>query len=113
MFDRGLDLEQVFVQDDGMGRTYVRRRWFAGVALGVVIGVVATAPVAGALARHREASPPAREYVVRPGDTIWSIAERMNDGRDPRALVDAIGARNGIDPGSIVPGETLVIPAAG
>jgi len=113
MFDRRLDLEQVFVQDGRMSRTYVRRRWSAAVALCVVIGVVGSAPVAGALSRHHEAPPPARAYVVRPGDTIWSIAEGMSAGRDPRELVDAIGARNGIDPGSIVPGQTLWIPAAG
>ena len=113
MFDRGLDVEQVFVQDGGMGRTYVRRRWFAGLAVGMVLGIVVTAPVAGALSRHRDAPPPARSYVVRPGDTVWSIARRMAEGGDPRDLVDAIAARNGIDPGAIVPGETLLIPVPG
>jgi nucleoid-associated protein YgaU len=51
--------------------------------------------------------------VVRPGDTVWSIAERASGGGDPRSLVDAIAARNGIDAGSIVPGQALVIPSSG
>jgi nucleoid-associated protein YgaU len=50
--------------------------------------------------------------VVRPGDTLWSIARRIQDG-DPRPLVDAIQAANRADPGALVPGEVLLIPAAG
>jgi nucleoid-associated protein YgaU len=49
---------------------------------------------------------------VRPGDTLWSIARGIQDG-DPRALVDAIQAANRADPGALVPGEVLLIPAAG
>lgn len=33
--------------------------------------------------------------VVRPGDTAWSIADRLAGGVDPRPLVDAIVAANG------------------
>jgi nucleoid-associated protein YgaU len=112
MFERGLDLERMFGQDGRMGRTYVRRRWTAGTVV-VVAAVVLSAPVAGALARHREPPPPARTYVVRAGDTLWSIAERLGGGGDPRPLIDAIADRNGIDPGSIVPGQTILIPTAG
>jgi Tfp pilus assembly protein FimV len=51
-------------------------------------------------------------YVVRQGDTVWSIAERLAPGEDPRPLVDAISAANHIDPGVLLPGRTLLIPAA-
>ncbi len=84
----------------------------------VAVGVVLGAPVAGALSRHPQTADarvlPARRweqvYVVRAGDTVWSIAERAVRGGDPRALVDAIAARNGIDAGAVVPGQALVIP---
>ncbi len=85
-------------------------------SLAVAVGVVLSAPVAAALGRHPGAvpgSPPLRTervYVVRSGDSLWSIAGRIEGGADPRALVDAIAERNGIDPGSVVPGQTLVIP---
>jgi nucleoid-associated protein YgaU len=49
-------------------------------------------------------------YVVRPGDTLWSIARGVQDG-DPRPLVDAIQAANRADPGVLVPGQVLIIPA--
>ena len=117
MFEQGIDSEHVFGQDAPMGRTAVRRRRGLTVAgLGVVVAVVLSAPVAGAFGRHedpRSGSPPRhaeRVYVVRSGDTLWSIAVRFVHDADPRAVVDAIVERNGIDPGSIVPGQSIVIP---
>lgn len=84
----------------------------------VAVGVVLGAPVAGALSRHPQPAASkvlsARRweqvYVVRVGDTVWSIAERAAGGADPRALVDAIAIRNGIDTGAVLPGQALVIP---
>ena len=86
--------------------------------LSVAVGVVVSAPVAGALARRADpastAAPPARRWehvvVVQPGDTVWSIAEEEAGGDDPRAWVDAIAVRNHIDAGAVVPGQSLVIP---
>jgi nucleoid-associated protein YgaU len=119
MFEPTLDSEHLFGHDRGMGRTRVRRRRrIAAAMVSVAVGVVLGAPVAGALSRHPEAADtrvlPAKRweqvYVVRVGDTVWSIAARAAGGSDPRALVDAIAARNGIDAGAVVPGQALVIP---
>ena len=35
------------------------------------------------------------EYVVQPGDTLWSIATEIAPDRDPRAVVDALREANG------------------
>ena len=86
--------------------------------LSVAAGVVLCAPVAGALGRHTLPADakvlPARRweqvYVVRAGDTVWSIAQGAAGGADPRMLVDAIAVRNGIDASAVVPGQALVIP---
>jgi Tfp pilus assembly protein FimV len=52
-------------------------------------------------------------HLVRPGDTLWSIARDVAPGSDPRPVVDALVAANGdLDPGSLVPGRVLVIPAS-
>lgn len=32
-------------------------------------------------------------YVVRPGDTLWTIAAAVRPDRDPREIVDALAAR--------------------
>ena len=36
-----------------------------------------------------------QEYVVQPGDTLWSIATEIAPDRDPRAVVDALRDANG------------------
>ena len=119
MFERTLDTEHVFGHHGSMSRTRVRRRRrIAAAMMSVAVGVVLSAPVAGALARHAtQAHPrvlPAKRweqvYVVRPGDTVWSIAVGVAAGADPREVVDAIAVRNGIDAGAVVPGQSLVIP---
>lgn len=79
----------------------------------VAVALAAVAmPVAGAMAAPEAIDRVERtRYVVRPGDTLWSIAERAAPGHDPRAVVDAIAEANGVDASSLVPGRTLVVPA--
>ena len=119
MFEQPLDSEHVFGHHFRMGRTRVRRRRRIAVAMsGVALGLLLSAPVAGALGRHgdtggsgvRPAGRSEHVYVVRPGDTVWTIAERTAGGEDPRPWVDAIAARNGIEAGELVPGQSLVVP---
>jgi len=86
------------------------------VALGVVIGLagVLSGPVAHAagVGGSAEAKRP-RTYVVRPGDTLWSIALRWFPSADPRLVVDAIASANEVDPGALVPGQQLQLPSVG
>jgi hypothetical protein len=119
MFERGLDSEHVFGHHRSMSRTGVRRRRRIAVAmLSGALGLLLSAPVAGALGRHGDSSDtrvrPAggseHVYVVRSGDTVWTIAERVADGQDPRPWVDAIAARNDIPAGALVPGQSLILP---
>ena len=53
---------------------------------------------------------PERSYRVKPGDTLWSIAERTFPG-DPREGVWELRERNGLGGTTIVPGQLLVLPA--
>ncbi len=47
-------------------------------------------------------------YVVQPGDTLWSIALRLDPTGDPRPVVAKLEAEIGGD--NVVPGEHLVLP---
>jgi LysM domain len=47
-------------------------------------------------------------YTVRPGDTLWTIAERVDPSADPRPQVARLAARLGTD--TVVPGERIVLP---
>jgi hypothetical protein len=83
---------------------YGRRRLLVVVALAVaVIGLVmAVERVAGdggsaaAGGRQSQPTPIAGEvYVVQPGDNLWSIAERLAPGDDPRPVVRELRERHG------------------
>jgi hypothetical protein len=47
-------------------------------------------------------------YTVRPGDSIWSIATRLDPTGDPRPIVDKIAAQLG--GAAIEPGERVLLP---
>ena len=61
------------------------------------------------LARPSGAHGPRVLYRVHPADTLWSIAARHYGG-DPRNAIWQIEAANHLAGGSIVAGETLILP---
>lgn len=97
-----------------MSRTGVRRRRLSLLAAAAVVAGAWAGPVAHALGGGAASIPvSSRTYVVRSGDTLWSIADRLAPGRDPRPIVDAIAEANQAAAGALVPGQTLRIPIAG
>jgi len=114
MFGYPLDTERPFGHHVRMGRTYVRRRRAAAAVVVVLLGAVLLGPLAGAVAGPRHVTTPrSRTYVVQAGDTLWAIATRAQPGADPRPIIQQIQQINGVDPGSLAPGQSLAIPVAG
>ena len=91
--------------------TYWRRRVVA-VAVGLVVLVMAGkagAALGGSPLAVPERRPAATsQSVVQPGDSLWSIAARLEPGHDPRPVVDALAAARGGAP--LVPGEVVTLP---
>jgi len=90
--------------------TFWRRRLVAG-AVGLAVLVMAGkagAALGGSPLAAPERGPAITRQVVQPGDTLWSIAERLEPGRDPRPVVDALAAARGDAP--LVPGEVIARP---
>jgi hypothetical protein len=88
---------------------YVRRRLTA-VVMGLAL-VLVMAQAGAALGGSSLAAPerrPASDHastVVRPGDSLWSVATRLARGEDPRPVVDALAeARGGA---LLTPGERV------
>ncbi len=63
----------------------------------------------GLAARGSNGAGPRQTYVVKPGDTLWAVAERTYAG-DPREGVWKLQQRNRLASATIVPGEKLVLP---
>lgn len=49
--------------------------------------------------------------VVRPGDSLWELAQQSRPGADPRPLVAEIRAANGMSNATLQPGTRLLVPA--
>jgi hypothetical protein len=49
-------------------------------------------------------------YTVRPGDTLWSIAQRIAPGRDPRPVVDQLIEDNHLQGGDLQVGQAIDLP---
>ena len=49
----------------------------------------------------------ARAYVVQPGDTLWSLARRIQPSGDIRPLVDRLASRHGGT--ALQPGDRVVL----
>jgi hypothetical protein len=116
--------------------TYLRRRFaVVGLALGLVLvaaqagAALGGSPLAAPERRPTVTSPDisgaavsgvpisgdadttsatVRVVVVRPGDSLWSIAQRLTPGEDPRPVVDEVDRARGGAP--LVAGETILWP---
>lgn len=71
--------------------------------------LAAAALVVGLVARSSHGAGPERTYVVKPADTLWSIAARSYAG-DVREGVWRLEQRNRLTSATLVPGEKLVLP---
>lgn len=90
-----------------------RRRGLALVttAAGLVCGLALPLSALGgsSAGRHAgETTATGSVYVVRSGDTLWSIATHFDQGGDPRPLAEAIAKETGS--AAVVPGERIAIP---
>jgi Tfp pilus assembly protein FimV len=90
---------------------HLTRRGVVVLTVAVLALGVALIGLAKLSAPRQAAAPPAPAVVtVAPGDTLWSIAERVAPNTDPRAEVAALQKRNGLTGVDLVPGEVLRIP---
>jgi len=50
------------------------------------------------------------DYRVLPGDTLWTIAQEVEEGGDVRDVVAEIRNLNDLDSSLILPGQVLLVP---
>lgn len=67
----------------------------------------ATGSTAGSAARTPYAS-----TTVHAGETLWSVAQRVAPGHDPRAVVQQLRELNQLDSAAVQVGQQLLLPHA-
>jgi LysM repeat protein len=77
----------------------------------LIIVLVLAALAVGLAARSSHGAGPERTYVVKPTDTLWSIADRSYAG-DTREGVWKLEQRNHLASATIVPGQHLLLPGS-
>jgi LysM repeat protein len=75
----------------------------------IAVLLLAAAFVIGPLAHPSGGAGKPAHYVVKPTDTLWSIAARHYAG-DPREGVWKLQRRNQLTSTMLVPGQRLVLP---
>jgi LysM repeat protein len=75
----------------------------------LLILLCAAALAVGFAAHSSSGAGPEHTYVVKPGDTLWTVAERTYSG-DPREGVWKLEQQNHLATATISPGEKLVVP---
>jgi hypothetical protein len=78
---------------------------------GLLGGAVAVAGGSFAGPGGAPSAPKLRHVIVKPGDTLWGIAQAADPGADPRATVRRISDLNGLTGTGLVPGQQLALPA--
>jgi LysM repeat protein len=79
-------------------------------ALGAAMGILGVAqPQAFALGHSGVAA--SERVTVRPGETLWAIAQRTAPGVDPRETVARIQSMNDLDSSTVPAGSVLLVPS--
>lgn len=85
----------------------------AAVAVGLLLLAVARASAPhganGTGSMPANATSQVATVQVQPGDTLWSIAQRVAPQRDPRQVVDRLRRLNQLRSVSLTPGQTLKV----
>ncbi|WP_345802134.1 LysM peptidoglycan-binding domain-containing protein [Microbacterium sp. AZCO] len=84
-------------------------------ALPAIVALAVALVVGGSSAlASRDTGAPAGSFAtvtVAAGESLWSIAEEVAPGADPRDVVDAIARLNALDGVTVSAGQRLAIPA--
>jgi multidrug efflux pump subunit AcrA (membrane-fusion protein) len=91
------------------GRMLVSTMSFAAMLAISLVSLFGIA-TASAKASNEASSSTTTQIVVAPGETLWTIAARVNPEIDPREVIEDIKALNVIEGSEVYAGQVLLIP---
>jgi hypothetical protein len=92
-----------------------RGRVVIAVAAAILVAAVSLIAAGAVQAADRSAPPRVAEQnlarvVVRPGQNLWTVAERADPGADTRQVIQQIVELNGLTGDAVVAGQLLWVP---
>ena len=91
------------------GRMLVSALSFAAMLAISLVSLFGIA-TASAKASNEASNSTTTQIVVAPGETLWTIAARVNPEIDPRAVIEDIKALNVIEGSEVYAGQVLLVP---
>jgi multidrug efflux pump subunit AcrA (membrane-fusion protein) len=81
-----------------------------GIMLAISLISLFGIATASAKASNEASNSSTTQIVVAPGETLWTIAARVNPEIDPRAVIEDIKALNVINGSEVYAGQVLLVP---
>ena len=81
-----------------------------GIMLAISLVSLFGIATVSAKASNEASSSTTTQIVVAPGETLWTIAARVNPEIDPRAVIEDIKALNVIEGSEVYAGQVLLVP---
>jgi nucleoid-associated protein YgaU len=81
----------------------------------LVIGLLSVVLATGAQATHAGSTSPGQyvtKVLVRPGQSLWTLAEAYDPDVDPRVVMEQIQQLNSMTSDQLRPGQVLWVPRA-
>jgi LysM repeat protein len=85
-------------------------RTFVVLSLAIVLGSVVSAKAGAGTDAAPQVAGSFITVTVAPGDTVWSLANRLAGGTDVRSLIEEIISVNSLDSIDVQTGQKLRIP---
>jgi nucleoid-associated protein YgaU len=82
----------------------------AFLVAGLSLAVAGAAQATGHFTSSRSGSPNLTRVVVRPGQTLWSVAQTADPNADPRQIIQQIAQLNALTSETLAVGQRLWVP---
>ena len=77
----------------------------------IAVSIALSTSTAPATATNVTAAVEFEHVTVQPGESLWTVAERVAPQADPREVISEIERLNGLESAAVGAGESLAIPA--
>lgn len=79
----------------------------------ILLAVISVGRAGSQAATATETGPSLQQTTVQPGDTLWTVAQRIAPDNDPRQVVAQIRRINHLHSSGLRVGQQLLLPVAG